>query len=148
MRAVVANGPNLNTLGAREPEIYGTETLEEISARVRARASELGMEAVFFQTNHEGELIDRLQTEAPGSAGVIINPGAFSHYSYALYDCLRAVGVPVVEVHLSNIHARTERFRRRSVTATAARAIISGLGGRGYVVALEYLAELQGVVGG
>ena len=142
MRVVVANGPNLNLLGTREPDVYGTETLDEIASRVAARAAELGIEAVFFQTNHEGEMIDRIQKEAPGAAGVIVNPGALTHYSYALYDCLKAISAPVVEVHLSNLHARAERFRRRSVTAPATRGVITGLGSGGYLLALEYLAGL------
>ncbi len=138
-RVLVANGPNLNTLGIREPEVYGRQTLAEIRAMVDARAEELGWTASFFQSNHEGELIDRIQKEAPESLGVIINPGALTHYSYALYDCLRALEVPVIEVHLSNLFARTEAYRHTSVTAAAAQGFISGLGGRGYVLAMEYL---------
>ncbi len=138
-RLVVANGPNLNTLGAREPEIYGHRTLADIQAMVDARAEELGWSVSFFQSNGEGELIDRLQKEAPGSLGVIINPAALSHYSYALYDCLRALDVPVVEVHLSNVFARSESFRHSSVTAAAALGLISGFGSRGYLLAMEYL---------
>ncbi len=142
-RFVIANGPNLNLLGSREPEIYGTQTLAEIEAEVRSTAAGLGCEVVFFQSNSEGELLDRLQAEAPKSDGVVINPGAFSHYSYALYDCLKALPKPVVEVHISNLHARTEEFRTKSVTAAAARGIISGLGSRGYSLALEYLFDLD-----
>ena len=140
-RVLVANGPNLNLLGKREPEVYGTQTLADIEAAVRARAAELGCEIEFFQSNHEGGLIDWLHEHAPGAGGVIVNPGAFSHYSYALYDCLRWVPAPVVEVHLSNLYARPEEFRRRSVTAAAAKGLISGLGARGYVLALEYLID-------
>jgi 3-dehydroquinate dehydratase II len=138
-RLVVANGPNLNTLGTREPEIYGHRTLADIQAMVDARAEELGWTVSFFQTNGEGDLIDRLQREAPGSLGVIINPAALSHYSYALFDCLRALQVPVIEVHLSNLFARAESFRHSSVTSAAALGVISGFGSRGYLLAMEYL---------
>jgi 3-dehydroquinate dehydratase II len=144
-RLVVANGPNLNTLGTREPEIYGPQTLADIQALVDAKAEEMGWEVTFFQTNHEGEMIDRLQREAPGSAGVIVNPGAWVHYSHALADCLRALSVPVVEVHLSNLFARAarEQFRGVNVTAGAARGYICGLGSRGYLLAMEYLSDLD-----
>jgi 3-dehydroquinate dehydratase-2 len=140
-RVVVANGPNLNVLGKREPEIYGSGTLGDIEDSVRRLAAAKGVSVDFFQTNHEGELIDRVQKLAPGSLGLVINPGALSHYSYALYDCLRALEVRVVEVHLSNIAARPEGFRHVSVTATAANGVISGLGPRGYLLALEYLLD-------
>src|SRR5260221_11058164 len=121
-RLVVANGPNLNILGTREPEIYGRRTLADIQAMVDARAEELGWTVSFFQCNGEGELIDRLRAEAPGSLGVIINPAALSHYSYALYDCLRALHVPVIEGHLSNHHARPEAARHSNATAGASAA--------------------------
>jgi 3-dehydroquinate dehydratase II len=135
---VVANGPNLNLLGKREPHIYGTRSLEDLEQAVRTKATELDLDVRWFQSNSEGELIDFLQQNAPGSAGIVINPGALSHYSLALYDCLQALAVPVVEVHLSNIHAR-EEFRSRSVTARAARGVITGLGFSGYELALEFL---------
>jgi 3-dehydroquinate dehydratase II len=141
-RVVVVNGPNLNLLGTREPHIYGTRSLEDLNSMVREKAAQLGLEVSLFQSNSEGEIIDFLQKEAPGSAGVIVNPGALSHYSLALYDCLQALGLPVVEVHLSNIHAR-EEFRSRSVTARAARGVITGLGFVGYELALEFLAQQQ-----
>ena len=140
-RAVVVHGPNLNLLGKREPHIYGTRSLDDLNQVVREKAAQLGLEVTTFQSNHEGEIIDFLQKEAPGTAGVVINPGALSHYSLALYDCLQALALPVVEVHLSNIHAR-EEFRSRSVTARAARGVIAGLGFKGYEFALEYLASL------
>ena len=139
-RVVVVNGPNLNLLGKREPEIYGTRSLDDLNKTVEAKAKELGWDVILFQSNHEGEIIDFLQQHAPGSVGIVINPGALSHYSLALYDCLQALALPVVEVHLSNIHAR-EEFRSRSVTARAARGVITGLGFVGYELALEYLAE-------
>jgi 3-dehydroquinate dehydratase II len=137
---VVVNGPNLNLLGKREPEIYGTRSLDDLNKLVEAKARELGVELSLFQSNSEGEIIDFLQQHAPGSLGIVINPGALSHYSLALYDCLQALAVPVVEVHISNIHAR-EEFRSRSVTARAARGVITGLGFTGYELALEYLAK-------
>ena len=139
-RIVVVNGPNLNLLGKREPHIYGTRTLADLEKEVRAKASDLGVTVSFFQSNDEGAIIDFLQKEAPGALGIVINPGALSHYSLALYDCLTAVNVPTVEVHLSNIHAR-EAFRSKSVTARAARGVIMGLGFAGYGMAMEYLAE-------
>ncbi len=141
-RLVIVNGPNLNLLGKREPHVYGTRTQADLLKLVRARARELGAQVSFFQSNHEGEIIDHLQKEAPGSAGIIINPGALSHYSLALFDCLQALAVPTVEVHISNIHAR-EEFRSRSVTARAARGVITGLGFTGYVLAMEYLLDLD-----
>ena len=139
-RVLVVNGPNLNLLGKREPEIYGTASLADLTDTVRDKAQELGLQVSFFQSNSEGEIIDFLQKEAPGSAGIIINPGAFSHYSLALYDCLVALAVPTVEVHISNLHAR-EEWRSKSVTARAARGVITGLGFSGYKLALEFLAE-------
>ncbi len=139
-RVVVVNGPNLNLLGKREPEIYGTRSLDDLNKTVEAKARELGWDVSLFQSNHEGQIIDFLQQHAPGSVGVVINPGALSHYSLALYDCLQALALPVVEVHISNIHAR-EEFRSRSVTARAARGVITGLGFAGYELALEFLAK-------
>jgi 3-dehydroquinate dehydratase-2 len=139
-KIVVVNGPNLNLLGKREPHIYGTRSLDDLNKAVRDKASKLGVEVSIFQSNHEGEIIDFLQKEAPGSAGIVINPGAFSHYSLAIFDCLQALALPVVEVHLSNIHAR-EEFRSKSVTARAARGVITGLGFAGYDLALEYLSQ-------
>ena len=141
-RVVVVNGPNLNLLGSREPEVYGTRTLDDLKSLVDAKAKALGWEVSHFQSNDEGEIIDFLQRHAPGSVGVVINPGALSHYSLALYDCLQALALPVVEVHISNIHAR-EEFRSRSVTARAAKGVITGLGFKGYELALEYLAQEQ-----
>jgi 3-dehydroquinate dehydratase-2 len=139
-RVVVVNGPNLNLLGKREPEIYGTRSLDDLNETVEAKARELGLDVSLFQGNSEGAIIDFLQQHAPGSLGIVINPGALSHYSLALYDCLQALALPVVEVHLSNIHAR-EEFRSRSVTARAARGVITGLGFAGYELALEFLAK-------
>lgn len=140
-RLLIVNGPNLNLLGTREPHIYGTTTLDEIGSLLRRRAGELGCEVVCFQSNSEGAIIDFLQREAPASSGVILNPGALTHYSYALYDCLRALAAPVVEVHLSNLHSRAESFRTQDVTAPAAVGVIQGLGPRGYLMAMEYLVD-------
>ncbi|HEX9363469.1 MAG TPA: type II 3-dehydroquinate dehydratase [Candidatus Dormibacteraeota bacterium] len=141
-RVVVVNGPNLNLLGKREPHIYGTRSLDDLNQAVREKAQALGIEVNLFQSNDEGEIIDFLQTEASGSDGIVINPGALAHYSLALYDCLQALALPVVEVHISNIHAR-EEFRSRSVTARAARGVITGLGFTGYDLALEFLAKQE-----
>jgi 3-dehydroquinate dehydratase-2 len=141
-RIVVVNGPNLNLLGKREPHIYGTRTYGDLVKDVRAQARELGVTVSVFQSNDEGAIIDFLQKEAPGALGIVINPGALSHYSLALYDCLVAVNVPTIEVHLSNIHAR-EEFRSKSVTARAARGVIMGLGFAGYGMAMEYLVKQE-----
>jgi 3-dehydroquinate dehydratase-2 len=141
-RVVVVHGPNLNLLGKREPHIYGTRSLDDLNKTVRDAAGKLGLEVSIFQSNHEGEIIDFLQKEGPGSAGIVINPAALTHYSIAVFDCLQALALPVVEVHLSNIHAR-EEFRSKSVTARAARGVITGLGFVGYELALEYLAREQ-----
>jgi 3-dehydroquinate dehydratase-2 len=139
-RIVVINGPNLNLLGKREPHIYGSKSLADLMDAIRVKAGKLDVQVTFFQANAEGEIIDFLHKEAPGSAGIIINPGALSHYSLSLFDCLQALAIPTVEVHISNIHAR-EEFRSRSVTARAARGVITGLGFTGYLLAMEYLAE-------
>jgi 3-dehydroquinate dehydratase II len=140
-KIVIVNGPNLNLLGKREPHIYGTRSHADLVKTVRAKAKELGVTVNVFQSNHEGEIIDFLHKEAPGSLGIVINPGALSHYSLALYDCLQALEVPTVEVHISNLHAR-EEFRSKSVTARAARGVITGLGFDGYGLAMEYLAGM------
>jgi 3-dehydroquinate dehydratase II len=140
-RLLVVNGPNLNLLGTREPEVYGTTTLADIEGMVVRRAEELGVEVTCFQSNSEGAILDYLQREAPAASGVVLNPGALTHYSYALYDCLRALRTPVVEVHISNLHARNEGFRGKDVTAPAAVGVIQGLGPRGYLMAMEYLVD-------
>ena len=143
MRILLINGPNLNTLGQREPEIYGRLTLADIEARVAERAKALGAELRTFQSNHEGALIDYLQKEAPDADGIIINGGAFTHYSLALRDALAGAGTPAIEVHISNIYSR-ERFRRRSVTADVCRGMVTGLGWFSYIAALEALVEELG----
>jgi len=144
MKILVVHGPNLNFLGKRIKEIYGEKTLEEINRLLRQLATELGVELVTFQSNSEGALIDFIQKESPAANGIIINPGALTHYGFSLRDALADTNLPVVEVHLSNIYAR-EEFRQRSVIAPVARGQISGLGWRGYVAALRTLAaELKG----
>jgi len=139
MKILVLNGPSLGTLGRREPEVYGTQTLADLERLVAGRAKELGVELGFRQSNHEGQLVDWIETEP--SDAIIINPGALSHYSLALADALRGSGKPVVEVHISNVFSR-EPERHRMVTAAAAKGVISGLGFDGYLAALEYLRSL------
>ncbi len=142
MRILVVHGPNLDRLGVREPEIYGTQTLADIEGRIRERAEERGAEVDFFQSASEGRIIDYLHREGPEADGIILNGGALTHYSIALYDCLKTLAAPVVEVHISNLHARTDgSFRTRSVTAPAAVGVITGLGPAGYLLALEYLID-------
>jgi len=141
--AVVISGPNLNRLGRREPAVYGTTTLAEIEEMVRTRAAELGWTIATFQSNHEGAIIDRIHAaEDEGAAGLVINAGALTHYSHAVADALRAVAVPAVEVHLSDIESR-EPWRRVSVTRDACVGFVAGLGPQGYVAALELLAARQ-----
>ena len=140
MRILVVNGPNLNLLGTREPEIYGTLTLAELERRLEQAASELEVQIDFFQSNHEGGLIDAIQGAVGRYQGVLINPGAFTHTSLALRDCLSGVGLPAVEVHLSNLHRR-ERFRQRSYTAAAAIGVIQGFGPLGYELGLTALVR-------
>lgn len=144
MKIVVLNGPNLNRLGKRQPEIYGSTTLADVEAMVADRAAQLGLEVEFFQSNHEGALIDRVHAAADAKAGVIINPGGFTHTSVALCDALAEVadGAGFVEVHISNVHAR-EEFRHHSYLSPIARGVIAGLGTFGYLAALEYFAQAQ-----
>lgn len=138
MKLAVLNGPNLNLLGTREPEIYGTTTLADIESRLRAVARELGVDVVFTQTNHEGALLDVIQGLRGTADGVIINAGAYSHTSLAVRDALSAVAIPYVEVHLSNIFAR-EPERRHSALASGATAVLCGFGAYGYELALRGL---------
>jgi|SRR5215204_3273405 len=140
MRILLINGPNLNTLGTRQPEIYGAQTLAGIEAAVTERAARFGVEVRCFQSNHEGALIDFLQAEAAAADAVIINAGAYGHYSIALRDALVAARLPVIDVHISNVYAR-EPFRHHSVIADIATGQVSGLGWRGYVAATEALIE-------
>lgn len=139
MKLAVLNGPNLNLLGTREPEIYGTTTLADIETRLRAVAGELGVSVTFVQTNHEGALIDTVQGLRGAVDGIIINAGAYSHTSLAVRDALAAVAIPYVEVHLSNIFAR-EPERRHTTLAPGAVAVLCGFGAYGYELALRGLA--------
>lgn len=141
MKILVIHGPNLNMLGKRDPAVYGSMTMEEINARVSQRAKELGADVEFFQSNSEGGLIDYLQGAAPSAQGIVINAGAYTHYSYALHDALLDTGLPVIETHLSNILAR-EEWRRRSVIAPATKGSVSGFGWRSYTAALDLLVAL------
>ena len=137
----VINGPNLNTLGTREPAIYGTVTLPQIDERLQRRGETMGVQVQCFQSNHEGVLIDYLQEHGAKADGIIINAGALTHYSLALRDALANLKSPIIEVHLSNIYAR-EPFRHHSLIAAVCRGHIVGLGWRGYLLALDALVEL------
>ncbi len=142
MRILLLNGPNLYTLGQREPEIYGHDTLDDIHAEIAARAEELGLEVEFFQSNHEGALIDRIHAaRADGTGYIVINPGGLTHTSVALRDALAGVAIPFIEVHVSNVHKR-EAFRHHSYVTFAATALICGLGVAGYPLAVDAMADL------
>ena len=136
----ILNGPNLNLLGVRQPEIYGSETLVDIEALCADRAAALGLQIDFRQSNIEGELVGWIQEARDGAAGIIINAAAYTHTSIAILDALKAVDVPVIEVHLSNVFAR-EDFRHHSYVSLAATGVICGLGSAGYLLALEALAK-------
>lgn len=135
-KVLFINGPNLNLLGKRENEVYGNETLQSINERIEAKAKDMGIETTFFQSNSEGEIIDRIH-KSPGLYDcIILNPGAYTHYSIAIRDAIKAVDVPVIEVHISNIYSR-EEFRTKSVTAPVCRGLISGFGADVYLLALH-----------
>lgn len=137
----VLNGPNLNMLGLREPEIYGADTLADIEARLQAKAGAVGRSVVLRQTNHEGELVEHVQAARTEAAGVIINPAAYTHTSVAVYDALKMLTIPFIELHLSNPHAR-EAFRHHSYVSPIATGIIAGFGPKGYEVALDAMLGL------
>jgi 3-dehydroquinate dehydratase-2 len=139
-RLLLVNGPNLNLLGTRQPEVYGATTLAEIEARVSEVAAEAGLQVRAVQSNHEGELIDAIHAARADCAGIVINPAAYSHTSVAVADALRSVELPVAEVHLSNIHAR-EEFRHHSYVSTVAEMVVAGAGPLGYEMAVRYLAH-------
>lgn len=135
------NGPNLNLLGLRQPEIYGSETLADVIARATRLAADLGLDLTAQQSNHEGQLVDWIQAARGTSAGIIINPGAYSHTSVAILDALHAFEGPVLEVHISNIHKR-EAFRHHSFVSQRAEGVIAGFGTEGYLLALRRMATL------
>ncbi len=143
MRVLFINGPNLNLLGERETSIYGQATLDQINDRIRDRAREAGVEVVFFQSNHEGEIVERIQEARGQFEALVINPAAFTHTSVAIRDALLAVGIPAVEVHLSN-PAKREEFRQRSLISDVVVGTISGFGEHSYYLALQGVVEFLG----
>lgn len=140
-KVLVINGPNLNLLGTREKDVYGIETLESIAKKVNAEGKKLNAEIAFIQSNHEGEIIDRIHDANRKYDVIIINPGAYTHYSIAIRDAIKGVDIPAIEVHLSNIHSR-EEFRHKSVVAPVCVGQISGFGGYGYIMALNAAVNL------
>ena len=142
MKIFIINGANLNMVGKREPGIYGSESLDDINKFIKTKAESLGIEVEFFQSNIEGEIINFIHNaKENGGSGIIIDPGAFTHYSYAIHDAITSVDTPVIEVHISNIHKR-EEFRHKSVLVDACAGQISGLGKYSYIIALEYFAMI------
>ena len=140
MKVLVINGPNINMVGIREPDVYGKKDFSMLLAEIKKQADTLNIEVEMFQNNSEGAIIDCIQNAHNKFDGIIINPGAYTHYSYAISDAIKAISVPVIEVHLSNIHAR-EQFRRTSVTAEGCIGQISGMGFDSYMLALKYFAK-------
>ena len=140
-KVLVIHGPNLNMLGKREPEMYGHQTLDEINAGLKAKAGELGLQIETFQSNHEGDIVEKIQQAHGKFDGILINPAAYTHTSIAIRDSLSLLNIPVVEIHLSNIYQR-ESFRHTSMTAGIVKAQISGFGSHGYLLALEGLVEM------
>ena len=140
-KILVIHGPNLNLLGEREPGVYGNESIGSLNARIIAKAGSLGLDCDIFQSNHEGEIIDKLHEVRKDYYGVVINAGAYTHYSYAIRDAIAAIKIPCIEVHISNVHAR-EEFRSNSVIAPVCRGTIAGLGFNSYLLAVQALAEL------
>ncbi|MCH5323746.1 MAG: type II 3-dehydroquinate dehydratase [Eubacterium sp.] len=142
MKILVINGPNLNLLGEREPGIYGNNSLENINAGLKKLAEDNGAQIEFYQSNHEGAIIDKLHDSRTDTDCVIINAGAYTHYSYAIRDAISAIKIPVIEVHLSNIHAR-EKFRENSVISAVCKGTIAGFGEYSYTLALQYALTLK-----
>ena len=141
IKVSLIHGPNINLLGSREPQVYGRDSFDEINRRIKARGQQLDLEVRIFQSNHEGEIIDAIQDARTWADGVVINPGAFTHYSYAIRDAITAVRLPTIEVHLTNVHAR-EEFRHHSVIGAVVTGQIIGLGTMGYSLALEAIKEI------
>lgn len=141
-RVLIINGPNLNLLGTREKQVYGAETLADIEKKILNEASLLNIEVDFFQSNHEGDIIDKIHTAKKMYYAVIINPGAYTHYSIAIRDAIASVEIPFIEIHISNIHAR-EEFRSRSVIAPVCRGQISGFGSDSYLLALKAVSTIS-----
>jgi 3-dehydroquinate dehydratase-2 len=141
LRLMILNGPNLNLLGVREPHIYGTTTLDEINEKLQALARELKVELVILQSNHEGALVDLFHKHMDDAAGAILNPGGLTQYSVSLHDCIKAMPFPVIEVHMSNLHAR-EEWRTHSIISPAVKGTVQGFGWRSYLAALRLAAEL------
>jgi 3-dehydroquinate dehydratase-2 len=141
LTVLVLNGPNLNMLGTREPQLYGAETLGDIEKRCKAKAKALALKVDFRQSNHEGELVTWIQQARTTAAAIVLNAGAYTHTSVAIHDALRASGVPVIEVHLSNIYKR-ERFRHHSYVSPLAEGVICGFGSQGYELALEAVKSI------
>lgn len=142
MKIIVINGPNINLLGTREKEIYGNAGYNELCSLIREKAQDMGVDVDIFQSNSEGAIVDKIQESLGSYDGIVINPAAYTHYSIAIHDALKAVSIPAVEVHISNIHSR-EEFRRKSVTAPACTGQISGLGIHGYILAIQALKGIQ-----
>lgn len=139
-KILVINGPNLNLLGEREPGIYGTDGYSELSAVIMDKADELNVKCEIFQSNHEGAIIDRLHSARTAFDGVVLNAGAYTHYSYAIRDAISAINIPVIEIHISNVFARDE-FRKNSVISSVCRGSISGFGFASYLMALDALVK-------
>ena len=140
MKIMVINGPNINMLGVREPEVYGGQSYSDLEEYVERYAETIGVETVVMQSNSEGDIIDYIHYALGKYDGIVINPGAYTHYSYAIFDALKSVNLPAVEVHISNVHKR-EEFRCKSVTAPACIGQICGLGFMGYTLAMDYLVK-------
>lgn len=139
-KVIIINGPNLNLLGKREEEIYGNKTFEKVFEKLKELAEKNGIELLYFQSNHEGKIIDKIHQCVGKTDFIIINPGALTHYSYSIHDALKSVKIPSIEVHISNIHKR-ENWRNKSVISPAVMGVISGLGVSGYRIALIYACE-------